>query len=255
MSIVLPPINRKLNYDILLTFARYVEEHRPDKACPVSVEVVEQEGMGKGLRSTRNIPCGSTVVWYGGPFVPISRNTGRTHSLQCIDPTKSAQQCASAIDGKIVSAAFSDDLVTDDERRALLIISGALMNSDIHDESEPPCRRSSDPELMWTSLEGVRFAAKRLVAVRDIVAGTDLFWNYVPSPDTPPLLAFNDMNPPPDQNAAPCRPKRPRISPIPLDPEAVRASLDEQTQARASKATTEVVSNNGSLPSLVALRV
>lgn len=213
------PSNARKNYDCLLNFARHVKSIHPGHA----VRVVHQGSLGLGLQATRDIFQGDVIVRYGGPYVRLRKlpSEHATHCAQVIDPNETTQELttrddviARGIDGKILSAAFHDPEVTNAERDELLLITGAIMNStkDQHGNDimiETVKWSSNSGLLRWTSLEGIEFAARSMVAAHFIPAGADLRWAYpYKGHDTEPL-GFRDMHSPPPP---PLRPKK-RIVP------------------------------------------
>jgi len=213
------PGNARENYDSLLNFAKHVKSIQPGHA----VRVVRQGSLGLGLQASRDISQGDVIVWYGGPYVRLRKLSSEhaTHCVQVIDPLETTQELATrddviarGIDGKILSAALHDPEVTNAERDELLLITGAIMNStkDQHGNdiiTETVEWSSTFGLLRWTSLEGIEFAARPMIASHFVPAGADLRWSYrYKGHDTEPL-GFRDMHSPPPP---PPRPKK-RIVP------------------------------------------
>ena len=170
---------RQAAYDRVVTFAEKVTLSKI--ALGPAVEVFEQQGMGLGLRMLRDVPHGGHVVYYGGPYQPIRRQLGpsRSHSLQVVDrAVPPERQDPSVIDGKVVAAIFRDPLASEAQRAAVVSIAGALINSVDEDEDEDADVKLSDADALFLSVNGVRYAAKRFVAARNLPAGTQLLWKY-----------------------------------------------------------------------------
>lgn len=201
------PGNARENYDRLASFASFVRNATlPNQNAAVdAVRVVNgNPPLDLGLQAARNITQGEIVVWYGGPYCPLEgmATMDRTHSAHVIDPVEGADQVPRAIDGKILSAAFQDAVVTELERQKLLLIAGSLANSTLPDNEDGEGMKwgPSDLLLRWRSPDGIEFAARPFVATRDIPEGTDLLWNYVYYEErvTEPLGFKNMLPPPPD---------------------------------------------------------
>ena len=197
---------RKAAYDRVVAFAESVtlNEGYP---CP-TVEVVEQQGMGLGLRLLRDVPRGGHVVCYGGPYQPIRRQRGpsRSHSLQVVDrAVPPERQDPSVIDGKVVAAIFRDPLASEAQRAAVSSIAGALINSVDEDEKRLADVKLSRADALFMAVDGVRFAAKRFTAARDLPAGTHLLWRYKINECTEPLVFADPLR----EQSPPT--KRPRL--------------------------------------------
>lgn len=186
----LNPERARENYDLLLGFARWMRSHT-DVETVNAVKVVDQEGMGLGLKAVRRIAVGEVVVWYGGPYVPVKQipEQYRTHSVHAVDHKSDVNQTSRAIDGKIMSIVFRDNMVLPDERVLLTTIAGALVNSTItylQDENGLDYVSNVDTMMDWAknkdlktwSQQGVSFAARPLVAMREIQSGEDVLWRY-----------------------------------------------------------------------------
>ena len=198
---------RQAAYDRVVTFAEKVTLSKI--ALGPAVEVFEQQGMGLGLRMLRDVPHGGHVVYYGGPYQPIRRQLGpsRSHSLQVVDrAVPPERQDPSVIDGKVVAAIFRDPLASEAQRAAVVSIAGALINSVDEDEDEDADVKLSDADALFLSVNGVRYAAKRFTAARNLSAGTQILWRYKVNKECTEPLVFADPlreQPPPA--------KRPRL--------------------------------------------
>jgi len=210
------PLDARANYDALLQFARWVRDNRPDgDASEAAVRVEEQPPMGKGLVAARDIAKGEIVVWYGGPYVPCKSiaKVHNTHAFLCpdYDEALTVDSRPMAIDGKMVSAAFNDsELVTDDERKDLLLIAGAMVNSSrgVYDEQATPSMLEYSETLNILRTPPPRhtdFAAKPFLAKRDIVQGEPIYWSYHISGCPTNPIGFESVLP---QAPPPAKPKK-----------------------------------------------
>ena len=171
--------DRSAAYNGLESFAARIGA----EAGQAVVEAFEQEGMGLGLRVVRDVPSGGHLVYYGGPYQEIRRHGGgpsRSHSLQVVDhDLPPERQDPSVIDGKVVGAIFRDPIASDAHRATVLTIAGALINSSVSEKKNLAANvRLSSEDALFMSVNGVRYAAKRFVAARNLPAGTQLLWKY-----------------------------------------------------------------------------
>jgi hypothetical protein len=180
---------------------------------PPAVEVFEQQGMGLGLRVSRDVPRGGHVAYYGGAYQPIRRQRGpsRSHSLQVVDHTvPPGAQDPSVIDGKMVAAIFRDPVANEAQRAAVLPIAGALINSVDENEKRPADVKLSSADALFMSVNGVRFAAKSFTAARDLSKGETLLWRYKINQCTEPLVFADPLR---ELREQPQPTKRSRLEP------------------------------------------
>jgi len=195
---VLPPEKRREEYDRLVKFGALVSAHHDRYFAnqPLRVRPQKTKYEGLGLVATDDIPKGQTIVWYGGPFVPL-KTASPTHSLPTADPSENLEDLlakgrdiplAHVIDGEVVSAFYQDTLVTSAEREAVLIIAGSLMDSsqgpsatDTNDTYEVPASAVEGKgvrDRIFQSVDGIQYGAVRFVAPRDIRKGDELLYFY-----------------------------------------------------------------------------
>ena len=170
----------------LISLALWVRR-RTDSVCSHVVARATPEGHGLGLYATRAISKGETVVFYGGPCLPIKpavtesesepagteSGPSRTHSMRVSERHLPIEQAtAVVIDGLCISQMIG----IDDPVDPLLSIAGALMNSS-RGVGEPNVRRTRG-DAMFCRIGSGRYAAMRFAAARDIEAGEELRWDY-----------------------------------------------------------------------------
>ena len=201
---------RRQNYARLVTFAT-------DQSYESAVEVKKVSIGGQaqlGLFASKDLNEKDVVLAYGGPFVPTKSScASRTHSVFTVNRDVSAEEDKhSVIDGEIVSALFNDEIATDDQKKAVLRISGALMNS----SREDPLGRganvqiSKEEDASFKMIDGVNYGVLPFTATRAIRKGEEILWDYAPSDIVRHPLHFYDTTPPPPP---PAQPERRRIVP------------------------------------------
>ena len=263
---------RKQAYVRLAAFARVVETHHAKTypSEPLRIEV-HPSAYGIGLFATDRIPRDATVVWYGGPFVPIDAvdtmgrpwSPSQTHSLRLVDldaGADSAESVASVIDGEVLSALHSgqDPQSTATLRRATLVVAGALMDSSLGGDSATNVALDNDVVTWKDDQTGVVYKARRLVAKEQIEKGAPILWDYAYLEEQRPPLAFRD----PRGVTAHKKPPTAVDDSVPNDPAARReyflralSGLKPAAAKRPRHGSTEGVHSAYGLPSLSALRI
>lgn len=197
------PETRRREYSRLKDFRDRVRAHHNAHYCAeaIKIEHFTTDYGGVGLKATDTILKGQTVVWYGGPYVPIKTSSGwhasPTHSLSVADPNEdifSRSSCAEiskVLDGEVVSAFYRDTEVVreDQERKDMLMISGSLMDSNMNPSTGCTKRENNaikatadGADLFFETIDGVKYGAQRIVAKHDIKKGEELLMFYYLTP-------------------------------------------------------------------------
>jgi hypothetical protein len=197
---------RKENYRRLLQFADIVRE-KTSVVENARIEVVNDTTYGFGVRAAEDIAAGSTVGYYGGPWVLAPRGPS-THAIQAVDHEGDiSASFGRVIDAEILSAAFAeeDSVLSREQKEKLHLIAMGLVNAsntsksaahgrtDTQDrkvtEGNANCARA-DENVFFRLVDGVGYAAQRFEAKKPIKKGDDVLWFYAWS-DKPREDALN----------------------------------------------------------------